>query len=96
MSFEILQHTFKRMAALRQIASIMRKPTKRTALGYGAKLRMRRMDWIKQSQEQGVVVAADRKAARKAFRNGGPYEATLGKHLNQFYPMHRHDRRAQT
>jgi hypothetical protein len=83
---EALVNTMKRGRVLRQISQIIGKQRGRQALGYGAKLRMRRMDWIRESQEQGVAVALARKEARK---NG-----TMVEHLNHYYPMHRHVRRA--
>lgn len=77
-----LSDLFKRLAAMRQVAQIIRIQRKRQPLGYGAKLRMRRMDWIRESQTQGIAVALDRKVCRS--------EGRLSAHLTAYYPMHRH------
>jgi hypothetical protein len=79
-----LVKSLQQRSALRNLAAMFRKQRGRQALGYGAKLRMRRMDWIRSSQEQGVEVAAHRKLARA--------DGKLVEHLKQYYPMHRHVR----
>lgn len=83
---EALVNTIKRSRILRQVSQIIGKQRGRQALGYGAKLRMRRMDWIRESQQQGITVAIDRKHARSSGQ--------MLDHLNTYYPMHRHVRRA--
>jgi len=84
---QTLAAIFKRLHALREVAKILRVQRKRQPLGYGAKLRMRRMDWIRESQTQGIAVALDRKVCRS--------EGRLSAHLTAHYPMHRHTKADQ-
>lgn len=79
---ETLLGLMKRGRSMRQVVQILRTQRKRQPLGYGAKLRMRRMDWIRESQTQGIAVALDRKVCRS--------EGRLSAHLTAYYPMHRH------